>query len=101
MQDFDYREPRDFPSTIKSFDDVLIGEDCETFDGKKGVVLEKGTLDEFYDGSDIVKEVLESDEFSGDEPAIKVQLEILDEPSVYLYGEEYCFVRKVFREYDF
>lgn len=80
-------------SNIKDFEDVCVGEDCETFDGKKGVVLEKGTLGDLFDGESVASLALESGDFLGTENALKVQLDELDEPSLYPYGKNYVFVR--------
>lgn len=103
MQDFDFRDPSKYPSTVKPFAEVAIGEDCETFDGRTGVVLNKGTVSELFDGqSSTIALALESGELTGEEDAILVQLLQDDclEPVLFPYSKESAFVRKVFSERD-
>lgn len=100
--DYSLKDPAMFPSKVKPFADVVIGEDCETFDGRKGVVLQKGTLETLFDyGDSAAILAMETEEYAGDEDAIVVQLEDADAPTLYPYSRETAFVRDVFHEADF
>lgn len=92
--DFDYQDPANYPSTVLPFDQVVEGADCETFDGKKGVVIAKGTLGSLieYDTNHVTED---AGDFK-DAPAIAIIPEDLDYTVVYIYGPNGAFVRKIF-----
>ena len=93
LDDFDAKDPKDFPSSTLPFESVAVGADCESFDGRKGTILAKGTLAELADNESYLDEG-----FSGEEDAVKVQFNDAEEPATYPYGREYVFVRRLIAE---